>query len=806
VDRGRPTRAPPCWRATPIRETRRALAGTFARLSWLAALGGCHPETREGPAPEPVARAPAGAQDEPAVCVPRLDLDAAGLFGQGAIWPHPGAPPRELPARERIVDGTLVLKDGEALVLQVAGRLTGKAQVRTDALDDGGTLRIFALWNLFDDLPRTRGLKDEFLGRLGNLLRTLPVPRRSFDAPPATDLENDPNGIGFFVTLESPLHGELRVARVRFDELVPAQPLRHSVGGETRPAAPVAAGTTRRFELPAAPAGATVELALGLPDRLVRQRAPLRATVTAAGSSEGTATLRFEERDASAPPRRFEDVVFHYPEARREPTVVEVALEAGVAGGAPTAVLAAVPKLLPRREAATPWNVLLLSVDTLRADRLFDAAGAGGAGGLTPNLARLARESVRFTRCFSPANFTVPGHASIMTGLQPVVHGANRIDERVSIRRWPSLAGQLEAAGAFTAAFSGGGFVDPAFGFDEHFDRYGTLDPLMSPRNPRYDAGPLRHEEAANRQLREAMSFSRVADWLAAHADRRFFLFLHTYFAHDYWPSPAFARARGADAEGPWPRPLDLPSSEFGKVVAGSPQLDWYRALYDAAVSEADAALEPLLARLRESGLLESTIVVVVADHGEAFREHGTLFHANGLHDEVLHVPLLVRVPGIAPATIDAPVSLIDLAPTLLELTGAAPLDEAQGVSLVPLLRGGEPPDRVLLSQDCPPAGKSANGARVEVTHSALIGSRFKLIRIVGEDATTDALYDLLADPGETHDLAKDPHFAGALASARSSLEHLLGAMQKAADRAKARQESAAPNAGLDDDLHRLGY
>ena len=741
--------------------------------------------------------------------MPRLDLDAAGLFEQGAIWPHPGIPPRELPARERIVDGALVLQDGEALVLQIAGRLTGMAQVRTDALDDGATLRVFALWNLFDDLPRTRGLKDEFLGRLGNLLRTLPVQRKSFDAPPATDLENDPNGIGFLVTLESPLRGELRVARVRFDELVPERPLRHSVGGETRPATPVAAGTTRRFELPPAPAGATVELALGLPDRLARQRAPLRATVTAAGSSEGTATLRFEERDASAPPRRFEDLVFHFPEARREPTVVDVAVEAGVAGGAPTAVLAAVPKLLPRREAATPWNVLLLSIDTLRADRLGEAGEGGEAGkdaDLTPNLSRLARESVRFTRCFSPANFTVPGHASLMTGLQPVVHGANRFGDRVSIRRWPSLAGQLASAGVFTAAFSGGGFVDPAFGFDEHFDRYCTLDPLMSPRNPRYDAGPIRHAEAVNRKLREAMSFARVADWLSAHADRRFFLFLHTYFAHDYWPSPAFARARGADVEGPWPRPLDLPTAEFGKVVAGSPQLDWYCALYDATVSETDAALEPLLARLRESGLLESTIVVVVADHGEAFREHGTLFHANGLHNEVLHVPLLMRVPGLAPATIDAPVSLIDLAPTLLELTGAAPLDAVQGVSLVPLLRGGEPPDRVLLSQDCPPIGKSANGTRVEITHSALIGSRFKLIRIVGEDESTDSLYDLVADPGETHDLAKDPLYTGALASARSSFEHLLGAMQQAADRAKALQESAAPNAGLDDDLHRLGY
>src|SRR5262249_4072619 len=156
-------------------------------------------------------------------------------------------------------------------------------------------------------------------------------------------------------------------------ELVPLRTQRHSVGGESRPATPVAAGSTRRFELPAAPAGATVELALALPDRIVRPRAPLRATVRAAGSKEGAQGLRFDEHDPRAPPRRFEDVLFHFPEGRAERTVVEVAVEAGVAGGAPTALLVAVPKLVPRRDAATAWNVLLLSIDTLRADRL----GAG---------------------------------------------------------------------------------------------------------------------------------------------------------------------------------------------------------------------------------------------------------------------------------------------------------------------------------------------------------------------------------------------------------------------------------------------
>src|SRR6185295_14496189 len=176
-------------------------------------------------------------------------------------------------------------------------------------------------------------------------------------------------------------------------------------GGETRPTVPIAVGATRRFELPAAPIGATVELDLALPDRMTRNHPPLRATVRVAGSLEATLEKRWDESATPAPtasttpsaataPRRFDDLVFHLPEGMREKTVVEVTLEAAVAGGSPAAALVALPRLLPRRDAATPWNVLLISIDTLRNDRLDDPRK------LTPNLAQFARESARFTRCY----------------------------------------------------------------------------------------------------------------------------------------------------------------------------------------------------------------------------------------------------------------------------------------------------------------------------------------------------------------------------------------------------------------------
>ena len=742
------------------------------------------------------------------VAYARLDLYPGGMVADGAIWPHPGETSQTLDPAQRIDHGRLRLKDGEALVVQVPGRLLGRARVDVEGSASGGDakLRVFALWALFDDLAKTRGTRADFQGRVGTLIEERVLHEGSSgashdDAAGGATFQNDPKGKGFFVTIESPRGGELTLSHVQFIELLPAVVARHNVGGETRPALPIACGPFHHFELPAAPPGATVEFAVALPDRMAALHVPLRVEILAPGSSQPNARHRFDETGVTTPVRRYEDVVLRYPNGASGKTSVEVRLRPdGVADTTGLAVLVTPPRLLPKRDASTPWNVLLLSIDTLRNDRLDDPRN------LTPQLAQFARESVRFTRCYSPANFTIPAHASMMTGLQPMVHGADRYGDRVSIRAWPNLAGRLSAAGAYAAAFSSGGFVDPAFGFDEHFDRYGTLDPCMSPQNPRYVQSPRRREPAYNRALHDGQSFGSVARWLDDHKDRRFFLFLHTYFAHDYWPSREFAAKLGTKSESQWPRPVDLPSEDFPKVAPGTPQLDWYRGLYDAAVSEVDAALEALFSGLRTSGLLETTVVVVTADHGEAFREHDTLFHSIGLHEEVLHVPLLIHVPDVKPAQVDVPVSLIDLAPTLLELAGAEPLRDVQGASLVPLLHGGEMEERLLLSQDCPPAGQDDKGNRIEVTHSALIAERWKLVRHIGAGGPVDELYDLLADPREEHDVAADPANAGARAAARASLERMLGALQRSAERARANREAATISESLNDDLHQLGY
>jgi arylsulfatase A-like enzyme len=333
------------------------------------------------------------------------------------------------------------------------------------------------------------------------------------------------------------------------------------------------------------------------------------------------------------------------------------------------------------------------------------------------------------------------------------------------------------------------------------------LDALMTRRNPRYTRSPRRAMFEWNATVRDAMSLEVVTDWLDRHADRRLLLFFHTYHAHDYSPEAGTAKARGLPESAPWPPPIDLPVTEFPALKRDSPQLRHYEALYDATVTEVDAAVETLLATLERAGVLDDSIVVVTADHGEGFLEHDFLFHTTGLHDEVVRVPLLIHAPGLAGRTIDAPVSLIDLAPTLCELAGLAPPPEMQGSSLLPLLRGEEAPDRPILIQDCPQTGE---------THSALVLGRFKYLRWMRREGppeearfevAREALHDLVADPLEEQDLALAPEHAATLERARVALDRVLTEMEATARRfSKRREFGEVAGADLDAELFNLGY
>ena len=354
---------------------------------------------------------------------------------------------------------------------------------------------------------------------------------------------------------------------------------------------------------------------------------------------------------------------------------------------------------------APPAGVIVVSMDTLRADRV----GAWGhPGGLTPNLDRLARESVRFSQAYAQANETVLSHASLFTSRY--ASEVAPFSEMGLAQGTPTLAGRLHGAGWQTAAVVAGGHLSRAFGLDAGFDHYDDTA----------DWGSLTD------------TTPRALQWLDARdPSRPFFLFLHGYDTHDRYLKPTpfgYSRADAAyvglgrdlgRTPGAVSRVADGVSSggsdrlevwsvdrvrlDRGAGLASVPgtqplspaDLSHLAALYDGSVAWADAAVGLWLGELEARDLLDDVWLVVLSDHGHELGEHGAFHHRLSLSDTTLHVPLLVRPPGglAEPVVVDGLVDLLDVAPTLLALAGVPADPQARGR---PLWVDGRPtaPDR----------------------------------------------------------------------------------------------------------------
>ncbi len=361
--------------------------------------------------------------------------------------------------------------------------------------------------------------------------------------------------------------------------------------------------------------------------------------------------------------------------------------------------------------AGTSHNVLLITLDTTRADRL----GCYGYGpARTPHLDGLAREGVRFARAYAPAPLTLPAHASIMSGLHPVAHDVrnNGHDLPAGI---VTLAQILKARGFATAAFVSSFSVDSRFGLDRGFDVYDDT----------FDAGqPLK---GANAERRAEATFARFSRWLEGLGPERFFAWVHYYDPH---------------------LPYD-PPSPFREQAPGRP--------YDGEIAYMDRYVGAVLEALEDRGLLARTLVVAVGDHGEGLGDKVERGHGIFLYEETLRVPFIVRAPAVfrRPAVVDAAVRLVDVAPTVLETLGlAAEAAAMQGRSLVPWVRGGSGADLDALVETLYPRWSYGWSELV-----GLVSDRWKLLL-----SPRPELFDLRADPMERKDLyASSPAKAGEL-------------------------------------------
>jgi arylsulfatase A-like enzyme len=379
-----------------------------------------------------------------------------------------------------------------------------------------------------------------------------------------------------------------------------------------------------------------------------------------------------------------------------------------------------------RHPIARGANVVVVVIDTLRRDHL---ATYGYSRDTAPFLGEMARQGAAFDG-LTPAPWTKPATASLLTGLHPVHHQAiDRLDRLPDAA--VTLAQRLRGEGYQTFGASANGWVSPAFGFDRGFDTFLYRDGRKS--------------AALNRDLLPSLGRLKPP----------FFLYVHYIDPHaPYTPD------RGWDGK-PLPGPLrshpvTIKELDAPHFIRRSPELmARARDLYDGEIRQADEGLRALVSTLARRGLMKNTVLVVTADHGEELGDHGRMSHGQTVYQEVLRIPLVIRAPGrIAAGQRLGRASLLDVVPTLLELLGVRrPESEKSldGVSLAGRLAGDAAPatdDRPFL----------AHLDFVDGTGLALIQGRWKVA--LGENPYRKELFDLQTDPAETHNLLGEPGFA----------------------------------------------
>jgi arylsulfatase A-like enzyme len=417
-----------------------------------------------------------------------------------------------------------------------------------------------------------------------------------------------------------------------------------------------------------------------------------------------------------------------------------------------------------------PLNVLLIVIDTLRADHV---SAYGYARKTTPNLDRIASEGVLFENAYSPASWTLPSHASIFTGRTPGEHGAGG---RPLGDQYPTLAGYLAEKGYQTAGFSANlYFVNARSGLTRGFDCFATYFNNIANITARtyYGKQLLRllpsfgYYDIPGRKRARVVD-QEVMEWIDHRATSRpFFAFINYFSPHDPYlpPDPYDDLYTDHPTDGSRVNSELYPRDFVGGKKLTREQIQNEIDGYDGSISYVDAEIESLIRRLSARGLLDHTALVIASDHGEAFGEHGLFGHGQNVYRHLVHVPLILRLPASIPAgrRVQAPVSLLDLPATILDILDLANQGIFPGRSLVPCWSGDE-------------AARGESPALVEslpgiVPEPGLpLGRRGGMISFLNADTQiiyneegTLELYKFRQDPEERVNLAGTPQGQAAL-------------------------------------------
>ena len=388
-------------------------------------------------------------------------------------------------------------------------------------------------------------------------------------------------------------------------------------------------------------------------------------------------------------------------------------------------VQAPVPAPLPERAFD---HIFVWMVDTLRADKVHVFNPKTRVE--TPNYDAFAAEATRFAWAQVPGTWSLPSHSSILTGVYPSVHGATahkaRLDPQV-----PFIAELMKKGGYRTGLFSSNGYVSSKWGFDRGWDETRNFIRENLPNGAEYLWRTARTwvDAPGNKAKPNFLYLATVEPHVIYNPKKEF-------LAH-YWKKPYGGPIKPAQSG------VQLGYIKSGKLKVDATDKAYLEALHDAEITQSDAAFAGFIRDLKARKIYDSSVVVVISDHGDEFWEHGDVGHAQGVYQELVHIPLIIRAPGVLPAgrVVDVDVEAMDLFPTVLDLAGLPIPPNTQGSSLLPIVQ-----DEI------------AHSPQVSLTQNLGITRGIKLgrYRLVHGGANKLEIYDERDDPREQTDLAGD--------------------------------------------------
>ncbi len=412
-----------------------------------------------------------------------------------------------------------------------------------------------------------------------------------------------------------------------------------------------------------------------------------------------------------------------------------------------------------------PNNVVLVIIDTLRQDAL---GCYGNPHRATPRMDAIAAEGVRFDQAISTSGWTLPAVGSLLTGAWPRIHGGMGKNTSLTVIRdeVPTAAEVLQGAGFNTLGFANAAFVSPMLHLDRGFDVFD-------------------HRYAYNWHIRRAdETIDTAIKALREHQDESNFLMIHIFDPHlDYDPPEGYAAKHTAGRHDP-PPPLTMDACKAlgtnnGADPPSTEDIDYVKGVYLGEVEFVDTQIGRLVDELKRLDLYDNTTLIVTADHGEEFWDHGGFEHGHTLYDELIRIPLILKLPaaiGPVKRVVDAQVRIVDIMPTVFGLLDVEQPPSFIGESLMPLIMGEDSLDRACFSESTLYGGKA----------SSWRSGRYKYIYTIappsvrgagatGGSTVSEELYDWRNDPGEQTDLIEShPEIAAELREQlRSQLNNL---------------------------------